>query len=164
MGLTGPGRVHIAVIGAARATADECDAAERIGRLLAGAGAVLVCGGLGGVMEAACRGARSAGGTTVGILPGTDRLEANPFVDVAVPTGIGEARNALVVGMADAVVAVGGEFGTLSEIALALKAGRAVVGIGSWELARTGSPVDGVVPAAGPAEAVALALEAAGNR
>jgi hypothetical protein len=107
-----------------------------VGRALAEAGAVLVCGGLGGVMEAACRGAQEAGGTTVGILPGHDRADANPYVDVAVATGLGEARNALVVRAADALIAVGGEYGTLSEIALALKAGKPVVGIDSWDLDR----------------------------
>ena len=99
---------------------------------------MVVCGGLGGVMEAACRGAKQAGGTTVGILPGSDRAAANEFVDVAIPTGMGEARNALVVRAADALIAVGGGYGTLSEIALALKAGKRVVGIGSWA-------IDGVV-------------------
>ena len=125
---------------------------------------MLVCGGLGGVMEAACRGARSVGGTTIGILPGSERAEANDYVETAIATGMGEARNAIVVATADAVVAVGGEFGTLSEIALALKAGKAVIGLHSWELARGGAPVDGVVAAAGPEEAVALVLEAAGRR
>jgi uncharacterized protein (TIGR00725 family) len=105
-----------------------------VGRELGARGAVLVCGGLGGVMEAACRGAKEAGGTTVGILPGTDRAAANPYVDVAIPSGLGEARNALVARTADALVAVGGGYGTLSEIALALKAGKRVVGIGSWEI------------------------------
>jgi uncharacterized protein (TIGR00725 family) len=95
---------------------------------------VLVCGGLGGVMEAACRGAKDGAGTTVGILPGTDRGEANEFVDVAIPTGLGEARNALVVRAADALIAVGGGYGTLSEIALALKAGKRIVGLGSWDI------------------------------
>jgi uncharacterized protein (TIGR00725 family) len=85
-------------------------------------------------MEAACRGAKEGGGTTVGILPGTDRSEANEFVDVAIPTGLGEARNALVVRAADALIAVGGGYGTLSEIALALKAGKRVVGLGSWDI------------------------------
>jgi uncharacterized protein (TIGR00725 family) len=158
MGVTASRRLQIAVIGAGRATAAECAAAEQVGRRIAEAGAVVVCGGLGGVMEAACRGARAAGGTTVGILPGTDRSEANDFVDVAIPTGIGEARNAVVVATADAVVAVGGEFGTLSEIALALKAGRPVIGLDSWELARRGTAVAGVQPAGGPDEAAALAL------
>jgi uncharacterized protein (TIGR00725 family) len=161
----GVARLHIAVIGAAKASETDYARAEQIGRLIAEADAVLVCGGLGGVMEGACRGARSAGGTTVGILPGTNRLEANDFVDVAVPTGIGEARNALVVGMADAVIAVGGEFGTLSEMALALKMGTAVIGLDSWELARSGGvPVDGVEEADDPVGAVAIALERAAAR
>lgn len=102
-------------------------------------------------MEAACRGAREAGGTTVGILPGTDRAAANPYVDIAIPTGLGEARNALVVRAADALVAVGGGYGTLSEIALALKAGKRVVGLGSWE-------IDGMEQAADPESAVATVL------
>ena len=101
-------------------------------------------------MEAACRGAKEAGGTTVGILPGSDRAAANEFVDVAIPTGMGEARNTLVVRAADALVAVGGGYGTLSEIALALKAGKRVVGVGSW-------PIDGVV-AARDAEAAVEAV------
>jgi uncharacterized protein (TIGR00725 family) len=119
--------------------------------MLAERGAVLVCGGLGGVMEAACRGARQGGGTTVGILPGADRGEANEFVDVAIPTGMGEARNALVVRAADALIAVGGAYGTLSEIALALKAGKRVVGVGSWD-------IDGVEPVDSPEAAVESVL------
>jgi uncharacterized protein (TIGR00725 family) len=154
----GVNRLHVAVIGAARAAPSECDAAERVGRGIAEAGAVLVCGGLGGVMEAACRGARAGGGTTVGILPGTDRLDANDYVEVAIATGIGEARNALVVATADVVVAVGGEFGTLSEIALALKAGTPVVGVRSWELGRAGVPVPGIEAVDTAGEAVAVAL------
>ena len=122
-----------------------------MGRLLAEHGAVLVCGGLGGTMEAACRGAKQAGGTTVGLLPGESRSDANRFVDVAIPTGLGEARNALVVRSADVVVAVGGGYGTLSEIALALRAGKRVVGLGTWE-------IDGVVAAAVAEAAVAEAL------
>ena len=112
---------------------------------------MLVCGGLGGVMEAACRGAKEAGATTVGILPGTDRAAANAFVDVAVPTGLGEARNALVVRAADALVAVGGGYGTLSEIALALKAGKRVVGLGTWD-------IEGVEAVGSPAAAVETVL------
>ena len=102
-------------------------------------------------MEAACRGAKEADGLTVGILPGADRSEANPFVDVVVPTGLGEARNALVVRAADAVIAIGGGYGTLSEIALALKAGKRVIGLGTWE-------IEGVVAVEGPEAAVAAAL------
>jgi uncharacterized protein (TIGR00725 family) len=113
---------------------------------------VVVCGGLGGVMEAACRGAKDAGGTTVGILPGSDRAAANPFVDVAIPTGLGEARNALVVRAADALIAVGGGYGTLSEIALALKAGKPVVGVGTWD-------IDGVVAAPDARDAVETVLQ-----
>jgi uncharacterized protein (TIGR00725 family) len=122
-----------------------------VGRLLARRGAVVVCGGLGGVMEAACRGASREGGTAVGILPGLDRSAANPFVSVAVPTGLGEARNALVVRAADALIAVGGAYGPLSEIALALKAGKPVIGLGTWE-------IDGVERVEGPEAAVNMAL------
>jgi uncharacterized protein (TIGR00725 family) len=152
----------VAVVGPGDgASAEELEAAEEVGRLLAENGAVLVCGGLGGVMEAACRGARSAGGLTLGILPGRDRRDANPHVEVAVPTGLGEARNALVVRAADAVVAIGGAYGTLSEIALALKTGTPVVGLRTWELARQGRPDDGVVRAASADEAARTALERA---
>jgi uncharacterized protein (TIGR00725 family) len=142
-------------------SAGEFEAAEEVGRLLAEGGAILVCGGLGGVMEAACRGARSAGGLTLGILPGRDRREANRYVEVAVATGLGEARNALVVRSADAVVAVGGAYGTLSEIALALKGGTPVVGLGTWELARGGVADTGVIRADSAAEAARTALDLA---
>ena len=144
----------MAVVGPGEADAAAEADAEVVGRVLAEAGAILVCGGLGGVMAAACRGARTAGGTTVGILPGADRAAANEWVDVAVPTGLGEARNALVVRTGDAVVAVGGGYGTLSEIALALKSRRPVVGLGTWDVA-------GVEPAATAADAAALALRRA---
>lgn len=126
-------------------------AAEAVGAELARRGAVVVTGGLGGVMRAACRGAREAGGTTLGILPGDERAAANPYVSVAVATGMGELRNGLVVRSADAVVAIAGGAGTLSEIALALKAGKRVIGLRTWE-------IDGVQAAANAADAVALAL------
>src|SRR5829696_1907469 len=145
------GAPYIAVVGAGAASAAQLDDAETVGRDLAAGGAVVVCGGLGGVMEAACRGAKQAGGTTVGILPALDRRAANPFVDVALPTGLGEARNALVVRAADALVAVGGAYGTLSEIALALKGGKRVVGLRSWE-------IDGVEAAENANRAVVSAL------
>jgi uncharacterized protein (TIGR00725 family) len=145
---------HLAVVGAGRATAEQAATAEQVGRAVAEVGALLVCGGLGGVMEAACRGARQAGGTTLGILPGTDRSQANEYVDVAVPTGLGEARNALVVRAADALIAVAGEYGTLSEIALALKVGKPVVGLGTWE-------IEGVVAASDAPDAVRRALDLA---
>jgi uncharacterized protein (TIGR00725 family) len=139
------------VVGASEASGEQFAAAEEVGRLLGERGAVVVSGGRGGVMEAACKGAREGGGTTLGILPGLDRAEANPYVDVAVPTGLGEARNALVVRAADSLIAVGGGYGTLSEVALALKAGKPVVGLKSFEL-------DGITQAASPAEAVDLAF------
>lgn len=150
---------YVAVVGSSAATDEEETLAVGVGNALGYAGAVLVCGGLGGVMEAACRGAREKGGTTVGILPGSDRFAANRYVDIAIATGLGEARNAVVVGCADAVIAVGGEFGTLSEIALALRAGKPVVGLFTWELRRKGQVSDGIVEASDPAAAVALALE-----
>jgi uncharacterized protein (TIGR00725 family) len=157
-------RVHVAVSGGGQADEEACRLAEELGRELAVLGAVVVTGGLGGAMEAACRGAKAAGGTTIGILPGDDRAEANPWVDVVVPTGLGEARNALVVRAADAVVAVAGEFGTLSEIALALRLGRPVVGLGTWELRRQGRTIDAIVEAGTPAEAAARAVELARSR
>ena len=151
-------RAWIAVVGPGSASDGELELAEEAGAEVASAGCGLVCGGLGGVMEAACRGARSRGGLTVGLLPGLDRDAANGWVIVAVPTGLGEARNALVVRAADAVVAIGGGWGTLSEIALALKTGVPVVGVGTWEVARDGEPVPGIVAAADAREAVELAL------
>lgn len=147
-----PDAPYIAVVGAGGAVAaDLLAAAESVGAQLARRGAVVVTGGLGGVMEAACRGARSEGGTTLGILPGDDRAQANRWVDIAVATGMGELRNGLVVRCADALIAVAGEHGTLSEIALALKSGKRVVGIGTWE-------ITGVAAASGAEEAVALVL------
>ena len=153
--------MYIAVVGSGRASDVDIEEAEAVGRVIAKADAVLVCGGLGGVMEAACRGAKSVGGLTVGLLPGTDRHDANAFVDVAVPTGLGEARNALVVRASDALVAVGGEYGTLSEIALALQADTPVVGLRTWEMMRPGVLADGVVRADEPAEAVSIAIQLA---
>lgn len=149
---------YVAVIGPSEGADHELRAAEEVGGRLAECGAVVVCGGQGGAMEAACRGAKKAGGTTVGILPGSDRSAANAFVDVAVATGIGEARNAIVVRTADAVIAVAGSYGTLSEIALALRAGTRVIGLGTWELSRGGQLDGGIERASSPAEAVKLAL------
>ena len=148
--------MYVAVIGAGDATAVQIERAHAAGRRLAELGAVVVTGGRGGVMEAACRGAKEAGGTTVGILPGLAREEANEFVDVAIPTGLGEMRNALVVRAVDAVVAVGGAWGTLSEIAFARIAAKPVFGVGSWELG-----VDGLVAVADAAEAAERACAAA---
>lgn len=138
-------------------------AAERCGELVAEAGATLVTGGLGGVMAAASRGARGAGGRVVAVLPGTDRKAATPDADLAVCTGIGEARDLVVVASADAVIAVGGGWGTLAEIGLARKVGRPVVLLDSWRIQPPGR--DGRLPgcfrAETPEQAVALALEAA---
>jgi uncharacterized protein (TIGR00725 family) len=146
------------VVGPGEAGIEQLEVAEDVGAAIAAAGAGLVCGGLGGVMEAACRGARSRGGLTLGLLPGLDRDAANGWVVVAVPTGLGEGRNALVVRAADAVVAMGGGWGTLSEIALALKAGVPVVGLDTWEPAIGGLPVDGIVRVGDARSAVAEAL------
>jgi uncharacterized protein (TIGR00725 family) len=143
---------YVAVVGPGKAASGgEIEAAEAVGRELAQAGATVVCGGLGGVMAAVCRGAAAAGGLTIAILPGTDRSAANEWARVVIPTGLGEMRNALVVRCADAVIAVGGAYGTLSEIALALKTGLPVVGLGTWS-------IDGVQRAGTPSDAVARAL------
>ncbi len=144
-------RIRIAVIGGSRPGRQAVEAAFEVGRLIARAGAVVVCGGLGGVMEAASRGAREEGGLVVGILPGGSPADANPWVDVPIATGLGYTRNALVVMNADAVIAVDGEYGTLSEIAYGKIHGKRVVGLGSWE-------VKGVEAAATPEEAVRRAL------
>jgi uncharacterized protein (TIGR00725 family) len=149
----GTGRPYVAVVGAGVADDDEASVAEEVGELLARRGAVVVCGGMTGVMESVCKGAKRAGGTTVGILPGSLRSEANEYVDVVIATGLGEVRNALIVRTADVVVAIGGEYGTLSEIALALKVGTPVVGLDTWELGRTGAPVDAFRLASSPQEA-----------
>ncbi len=147
---------QIAVIGGSEAAPEALRAAEAVGSALALAGASLVCGGLGGVMEAACRGAQGAGGLTVGILPGEDRREANRWVTCAIPTGLGHFRNFLVVRAADGVIALPGASGTLSEAAMAKTLGKPVVTVlqppGGWN-------VPGAVAADSPAEAVRLVLE-----
>jgi len=145
----------ISVIGAGVASAAEKRTAEEVGRLVAERGAVLVCGGLSGVMEAACRGAHEAGGLTVGFLPGDDASGGNAEVDIALPTGLGEARNVLVARASDGVVAVGGALGTLSELAFALKKRVPVAALGSWRLEVERLPEDAVfLDAPSPAEAV----------
>jgi uncharacterized protein (TIGR00725 family) len=154
---------YVAVVGGGEAGPDALVVAEEVGRHLARRGAVVVCGGLGGVMEAVCRGAKAEGGTTVGILPSGDRHQANQFVDISIATGMGEARNALVVRAADVVVAVDGEFGTLSEIALALRTGTPVVGIDTWELAIGGQEVDAILRVHDPVAAVEAALALAAS-
>ena len=144
----------ISVVGAGDCNAEEAKTAEEVGRLLAERGFSVVCGELAGVMQAACKGCKSAGGQTVGILPGDDPGQANEWVDAALPTGMGEARNALVAKAGEAMIAVGGEYGTLSEIAFALKQGKTVVAIGNW------SDLEGVTPADSATDAVILAIKA----
>jgi uncharacterized protein (TIGR00725 family) len=135
----------IAVIGGSSCSAEEAKLAEAVGEQLAQHGATIVCGGLGGVMEAVCRGAMSKGGLTVGILPGEDSNLANPWVSIPVVTGIGEARNVAVVKSAQAVIAIGGGYGTLSEIAYALKSGIPIIGLNTWSLSRNGKEIDGII-------------------
>lgn len=155
-------RLQVAVVGGGAPGAPDREAGFTVGRRLATLGAVVVCGGLGGVMESCCRGAKSAGGLTVGILPGSDAAAANRWVDVVLPSGLGEARNALVVASSQAVIAIGGEYGTLSEIALALRAGKPVLGLGTWRIVRPGSGEDaGVVPVGSPVDAAELAVRLA---
>jgi uncharacterized protein (TIGR00725 family) len=153
---------YVAVVGPGEATAEELAAAHAVGAELAGRGAVVVCGGRGGAMEAAARGVREAGGTCVGLLPGDDRADANEFVDIAVTTGMGELRNGLIVRAVDAVIAIGGAYGTLSEVAFALRVGKPVVGLNTWELARAGIPDEGIHIADDAAAAVEVALRKAG--
>ena len=126
-------RPVVSVIGAAESTAAQNANAEEIGRLLAEQSIIVVCGGRSGVMQAVCRGARNAGGLTIGILPGSDQDGGNPFLSVALPTGLGHARNVLVVLAGQVVIAIGGGFGTLSEIAMALRIGKKVIGLNTWQ-------------------------------
>lgn len=154
--------IQVAVVGAGQADGVLADTGEAVGKALASAGAIVVCGGLGGVMAAACRGAKSAGGLTVGFLPGTDQTEANDWVDVVLPTGMGEARNVLIVRSCQAVIAIGGEYGTLSEIAFALRAGTPVVGLDTWSLVRGDGRADsGIVRVRDPTTAASTALQLA---
>lgn len=152
----------IAVIGGSQATASELKAAELVGREIARGGAALVCGGLGGVMEAACRGASEEGGLTIGILSGDNRMAANEFVKIPIVTGMGYARNVAVVKSAQAVIAIGGSYGTLSEIGHALQSGLPVIGLDTWGISRKGKDRSPIIEAKTPAEAVEKALEMIG--
>lgn len=140
------------VIGAGTADKKLLAIAEDVGRLIARNGFLLLCGGLGGVMEAAAKGAKAEGGITVGILPGLEKNEANPYIDVPVATGLGEGRNIIIVRSADVLIAIGGGYGTLSEIAFGLKAGKTVIGIDTWD-------IKGIVKAGSAEDAVSRALE-----
>jgi len=144
----------IAVIGGGQPSPQEANLAEAVGRELAMRGAILVCGGLGGVMEAACKGAQSEGGVTIGILPGESRQAANPYVQIPIVTGIGHARNLAVVKSAQAVIAIGGSYGTLSEIGHALRSGIPVIGLNTWSLSRNGQQDNSIILAQNPTEAV----------
>lgn len=150
------GRRQIGVIGAGECSGEVYELARAVGRELARRGHVVVCGGLGGVMEAACRGAKEEGGITVGILPTADIRDANPWVDVAIATGMGEARNVIVVHSSEGLIAISGGYGTLSELAIALKVGKPVVSLRSF-------PLEGIPQARDPEEAVCLLLRALGG-
>jgi len=145
--------INISVIGAGECTAQAADLAYTVGRLIARNKAVLICGGLGGVMEHAARGAREAGGLTVGILPGFDAKEANPYIDIAIPTGLSHARNIIVVRSSSVVIAIEGSYGTLSEIAIALKLGKPVIGLNTWNVGPE------IFKAETPEEAIAMAFQ-----
>jgi len=148
----------ISVIGGSECSDEEALVAEEVGRELARRGAILVCGGLEGVMEAACRGAASEGGTTIGILPGDSAKDANRYVKIPIVTGMGYGRNAIVAKSGRAVIAVGGSYGTLSEIAYALQNGIPVIGLNTWSLSRAGVEDGSIIEAQSPAEAVEKAL------
>ncbi len=148
----------IAVIGGGQCSAQEAELAETVGRELARRGAILVCGGLGGIMEAACKGASAEGGLTIGILPGDNYQAANPYVQIPLATGMGYARNIAVVKSAQAVIAIGGSYGTLSEISHALQSGIPVIGLNTWSLSKNGQLDNSIIPAQNPTEAVNKAL------
>jgi uncharacterized protein (TIGR00725 family) len=156
--------MYVGVAGASGAEPALLDQAEVLGRRLAEGGAIVVCGGGPGVMAAVCHGAQSAGGTTVGLLPGLDRAEGNPHLTISIPTGLGQGRNLLLVRSSDALIAVGGGFGTLSEIALALRTSTPVIGLATWSLQLDDQQVDAFPVAGDPDTAAQLALEAARSR
>jgi len=154
----------VAVIGDSSCSAEEARLAEAVGEELAQCGATVICGGLGGVMEAVCRGAKSKGGLTVGILPGEDSSMANPYVDVPIATGVGYARNMAVVKSAEAAIAIGGSYGTLSEIAYALKRDIPVIGLNTWSLSRNGREDGSIIRVHSAVEAVEKAISLAKRR
>lgn len=153
--------MYISVIGAGECDEATARTAYEVGRLVAEAGAILVCGGLGGVMDAAAHGAKDGGGLTVGILPGATCDGASPHLDVVLPTGMGEGRNVLVVRAGDAAIAICGGYGTLNEIGVALRIGKPVVGLDTWQISRGGRKDAGIIEAVTPEEAVKRALELA---
>jgi len=151
----------IAVIGNSSCSPEEAKLAETVGELLAQRGATIICGGLGGVMEAACRGAKSKGGLTIGVLPGEDPSMANPWVSIPIVTGVGYARNMAVVKSAQAVIAIGGNYGTLSELAYALKSNIPVIGLNTWSLSRNSREGDPIIRGNSAQEAVDKAISLA---
>ena len=151
----------IAVIGDSSCSEEEAKLAETVGEQLAQRGATIICGGLGGVMEAVCRGSKSKGGLTIGILPGENSSMANSWVDIPIATGVGYARNMAVVKSSQAVIAIGGNYGTLSEIAYALKRGIPVIGLNTWALSRNGREDDSIIRVHSAAEAVDKAISLA---
>lgn len=151
----------IAVVGDSSCPPEETKVAETVGELLAQRGATVICGGLGGVMAAACRGAKSKGGLAIGVLPGEDASTANPWVGIPIVTGVGYARNMAVVKSAQAVIAIGGNYGTLSEIAYALKSNIPVIGLNTWSLSRNGREDDPIIRANSAQEAVRKAISLA---
>ena len=148
----------VAIIGGSQCTAQEAKLAKEVGRELAKRGAILLCGGLGRIMEAACKGASLEGGVTIGILPGGNRQAANPFVQIPIVTNLGEARNVVIVKSAEAVIAIGGGYGTLSEIGHALRNGLPIVGLNTWRLSRNDQPNTSIIYVQNPIEAVDMAL------
>ncbi len=150
--------IFIGVIGGGEVSSQVAELAEEVGREIARQGAVLVCGGLGGVMEAACKGASDEGGLTIGILPGDNRLAANPYVKIPIVTGIGHARNVAVVRSSQAIIAIDGSYGTLSEIGHALQSGIPVIGLNTWSFSIDGRVDDSIIPADGPKGAVNKAI------
>lgn len=153
--------MFIGVIGGGKCSHKVAKLAEEVGRGLAESGSTLICGGMGGVMEAACRGAKEAGGRTIGILPGNSVTTANPYVDIPIVTGMGEARNIIIIRSVQAVIAIDGEFGTLSEIAHALRSGTPVIGLNTWSLSKEGKPNNSIIIAQDARDAVEKALAAA---
>ncbi len=153
--------MYIGVIGGGKCSKSTARLAEAVGRELARRGATLVCGGLGGVMEAACKGAFQAGGETIGILPGNSHSDANPYVKVSLATGMGEMRNVVIIRTCHAVIAIDGEYGTLSEIGHALRNRVPVIGLNTWELYRQGKPDRSIIVAGDALDAVEKALAAA---
>lgn len=157
-------RTLISVIGGHNPGPEDLLAAEEVGRGLARRGATVVCGGLDGVMSAVCKGARGEGGTTIGILPGRETSQANPYVDIPICTGMGYARNVIVVKSGGAVIAIDGAYGTLSEVGHALEDGIPVIGLNTWTLTIRGREDTLIERATGPDDAVERALRAAEAR